>query len=323
MTQQETNIKKMIPRYEGTLRKHILRVPEVIRECSGIVIFGRRIKSLVFTTDVAIIRNINADAVIAVYPFTPQPIITQALLLAADIPVFAGVGGGLTTGRRVTMLAGYAEVQGATAVVMNAPTSNEILAEVAKVVDMLEYVGLGGQHLNRYPHEFSGGQRQRIGIARALVLEPEFIMCDEPVSALDVSVRAQVLNLMRRIQAERGLTYLFISHDLSVVRHISDRIGVMYLGRLVEVTSKDELYRRPLHPYTKALLSAIPIPDPEVKRERVLLKGDVSSAYDPPTGCRFAARCPYATDRCRSETPALRELAPGHQAACVRAEELA
>ena len=193
----------------------------------------------------------------------------------------------------------------------------------AKVVDMLEYVGLGGQHLNRYPHEFSGGQRQRIGIARALVLEPEFIMCDEPVSALDVSVRAQVLNLMRRIQAERGLTYLFISHDLSVVRHISDRIGVMYLGRLVEVTSKDELYRRPLHPYTKALLSAIPIPDPEVKRERVLLKGDVSSAYDPPTGCRFAARCPYATDRCRSETPALRELAPGHQAACVRAEELA
>lgn len=194
---------------------------------------------------------------------------------------------------------------------------------VAKVVDMLEYVGLGGQHLNRYPHEFSGGQRQRIGIARALVLEPEFIMCDEPVSALDVSVRAQVLNLMRRIQAERGLTYLFISHDLSVVRHISDRIGVMYLGRLVEVTGKDELYRRPLHPYTKALLSAIPIPDPEVKRERVLLKGDVSSAYDPPAGCRFAARCPYATDRCRNETPALRELAPGHQAACVRAEELA
>lgn len=194
---------------------------------------------------------------------------------------------------------------------------------VAKVVDMLEYVGLGGQHLNRYPHEFSGGQRQRIGIARALVLEPEFIMCDEPVSALDVSVRAQVLNLMRRIQAERGLTYLFISHDLSVVRHISDRIGVMYLGRLVEVTGKDELYRRPLHPYTKALLSAIPIPDPEVKRKRVLLKGDVSSAYDPPAGCRFAARCPYATDRCRNETPALRELAPGHQAACVRAEELA
>ena len=194
---------------------------------------------------------------------------------------------------------------------------------VAKVVDMLEYVGLGGQHLNRYPHEYSGGQRQRIGIARALVLEPEFIMCDEPVSALDVSVRAQVLNLMGRIQAERGLTYLFISHDLSVVRHISDRIGVMYLGRLVEVAGKDELYRRPLHPYTKALLSAIPIPDPEVKRERVLLKGDVSSAYDPPAGCRFAARCPYATDRCRNETPALRELAPGHQAACVRAEELA
>ena len=194
---------------------------------------------------------------------------------------------------------------------------------VAKVVDMLEYVGLGGQHLNRYPHEFSGGQRQRIGIARALVLEPEFIMCDEPVSALDVSGRAQVLSLLRLIRAERGLTYLFISHDLSVVRHISDRIGVMYLGRLVEVTGKDELYRRPLHPYTKALLSAIPIPDPEVKRERVLLKGDVSSAYDPPAGCRFAARCPYATDRCRIETPALRELAPGHQAACVRAEELA
>ena len=190
-----------------------------------------------------------------------------------------------------------------------------------KVVSTLEYVGLGSQHLNRYPHEFSGGQRQRIGIARALILEPEFIMCDEPVSALDVSVRSQVLNLMRSIQREKGLTYLFISHDLSVVRHISDRIGVMYLGRLVEVADKDALYKEPLHPYTRALLSAIPIPDPDVKRERILLKGDVTSAFDPPAGCRFAGRCPYATEQCRREAPALRELRPGHQVACIRAEE--
>ena len=191
-----------------------------------------------------------------------------------------------------------------------------------KVVSTLEYVGLGSQHLNRYPHEFSGGQRQRIGIARALILEPEFIMCDEPVSALDVSVRSQVLNLMRSIQREKGLTYLFISHDLSVVRHISDRIGVMYLGRLVEVADKDALYKEPLHPYTRALLSAIPIPDPDVKRERILLKGDVTSAFDPPAGCRFAGRCPYATEQCRREAPALMELRPGHQVACIRAEEL-
>ena len=191
-----------------------------------------------------------------------------------------------------------------------------------KVVSTLEYVGLGSQHLNRYPHEFSGGQRQRIGIARALILEPEFIMCDEPVSALDVSVRSQVLNLMRSIQREKGLTYLFISHDLSVVRHISDRIGVMYLGRLVEVADKDALYKEPLHPYTRALLSAIPIPDPDVKRERILLKGDVTSAFDPPAGCRFSGRCPYATEQCRREAPALRELRPGHQVACIRAEEL-
>ena len=191
-----------------------------------------------------------------------------------------------------------------------------------KVVSTLEYVGLGSQHLNRYPHEFSGGQRQRIGIARALILEPEFIMCDEPVSALDVSVRSQVLNLMRSIQREKGLTYLFISHDLSVVRHISDRIGVMYLGRLVEVADKDALYKEPLHPYTRALLSAIPIPDPDVKRERILLKGDVTSAFDPPAGCRFAGRGPYATEQCRREAPALMELRPGHQVACIRAEEL-
>ena len=191
-----------------------------------------------------------------------------------------------------------------------------------KVVSTLEYVGLGSQHLNRYPHEFSGGQRQRIGIARALILEPEFIMCDEPVSALDVSVRSQVLNLMRSIQREKGLTYLFISHDLSVVRHISDRIGVMYLGRLVEVADKDALYKEPLHLYTRALLSAIPIPDPDVKRERILLKGDVTSAFDPPAGCRFAGRCPYATEQCRREAPALMELRPGHQVACIRAEEL-
>ncbi len=185
-----------------------------------------------------------------------------------------------------------------------------------KVVAMLERVGLGAHHLRRYPHEFSGGQRQRIGIARALILEPEFVVCDEPVSALDVSVRAQVLNLMGSLQKNLGLTYLFISHDLSVVRHISDRVAVMYLGSIVEITGKDELYRNPLHPYTIALLSAIPIPDTRVRRVRTRLTGDVPSAYDMPTGCTFHPRCPHATQRCRNEIPALRVVQDGHQVAC-------
>lgn len=185
-----------------------------------------------------------------------------------------------------------------------------------KVMELIEYVGLSRQQMHRYPHEFSGGQRQRMMIARALILDPEFIVCDEPVSALDVSIRSQVLNLMQDIQKERQLTYLFISHDLSVVKHLSDRVAVMYLGKIVELADKEELFRAAGHPYTKALMSAIPIPDTEVKRERVILAGDVPSPLNPPRGCRFHTRCPYATKRCETEEPELRIIRPGHQAAC-------
>ena len=184
------------------------------------------------------------------------------------------------------------------------------------VISILNDVGLDKQYLNRFPHEFSGGQRQRIGIARALILNPEFVVCDEAVSALDVSVRAQVLNLMKKMQQKRNLTYLFISHDLSVVRHVSDRVAVMYLGSVVEIADKQDLYGAPLHPYTRALLSAIPIPDANRKRNRIILEGDVPSAYNPPSGCKFHTRCPYATDRCREEVPALRDMGDGHGVAC-------
>ena len=184
------------------------------------------------------------------------------------------------------------------------------------VISILNDVGLDKQYLNRFPHEFSGGQRQRIGIARALILNPEFVVCDEAVSALDVCVRAQVLNLMKKMQQKRNLTYLFISHDLSVVRHVSDRVAVMYLGSVVEIADKQDLYGAPLHPYTRALLSAIPIPDANRKRNRIILEGDVPSAYNPPSGCKFHTRCPYATDRCREEVPALRDMDGGHSVAC-------
>ena len=187
-----------------------------------------------------------------------------------------------------------------------------------KVIEMLNDVGLDKQYLNRFPHEFSGGQRQRIGIARALILNPEFVVCDEAVSALDVSVRAQVLNLMKEMQKKRNLTYLFISHDLSVVRHVSDRVAVMYLGSVVEIAGKHELYDSPVHPYTKALLSAIPIPDANRKRNRIILEGDVPSAYNPPAGCKFHTRCPYATEKCRTEVPQLRSVGEDHMVACHR-----
>ena len=187
-----------------------------------------------------------------------------------------------------------------------------------KIYEVIELVGLNKEHASRFPHEFSGGQRQRIGIARALAVEPEFIVCDEPISALDVSIQAQIVNLLIKLQNELGLTYLFIAHDLSMVKHISDRVGVMYLGNMVELTDSDELYKNPLHPYTQALLSAIPIPDPKLskEKERIHLEGEIPSPINPKPGCRFASRCKYAEDKCKKEMPELVEIKEGHFVAC-------
>ena len=187
-----------------------------------------------------------------------------------------------------------------------------------RVEHLMEQVGLNPLWVDRYPYEFSGGMRQRIGIARALAVDPKLLLCDEPISALDVSIQAQIVNLLMDLREQNGLTYLLISHDLSMVKHVSDRILVMYLGEVVEESGADELYAQPLHPYTKALISAIPIPDPKVERarQRIVIEGQVPSPVDPPAGCRFAGRCPRACDRCRESKPELRELAPGHRVAC-------
>ena len=189
-----------------------------------------------------------------------------------------------------------------------------------KVQDLMETVGLSRRFIKRYPHEFSGGQRQRIGIARALAVDPEFIVADEPISALDVSIQAQIMNLMERLQAEKNLTYLFISHDLRAVRHLSDRVAVMYLGKIVELAGGKEVYRDPLMPYTRALISAVPVPDPEIEatRERIILSGDVPSPINPPSGCHFHTRCPFMIDECKQIVPKLVEIKPAHRAACIR-----
>jgi len=209
------------------------------------------------------------------------------------------------------------EIIGEPLVVHNLSRGRELRERVEEI---MRIVGLNPYFASRYPHEFSGGQRQRIGIARALAVEPDFIVCDEPISALDVSIQAQIINLLEELQEEFDLTYLFIAHDLSVVRHISDRVAVMYLGKLVEVASRAEIYENPLHPYTKALLSAVPIPDPavEARRERILLTGDVPSAMRPPPGCNFHTRCPIAIDYCKQALPELREVGGNHLVACHR-----
>jgi oligopeptide transport system ATP-binding protein len=187
-----------------------------------------------------------------------------------------------------------------------------------KVRELLDLVGINAKMVNRYPHEFSGGQRQRIGIARALALNPDFVICDEPIASLDVSIQSQVVNLLKRLQRQLNLTYLFIAHDLSMVRHISDRVAVMYLGKIVELAERRELYTNPLHPYTQALISAVPIPDPdkEATRQRIILQGDLPSPANPPLGCNFNTRCPVAMERCFTEEPEYREAKPAHMVAC-------
>ncbi len=313
------NLKKYFPVRRGVLRRVVAHVKAVdgvsffIREGEtlglvgesgcGKTTAGRTILRLLDPTDGNILLRNNGKAVdiAKVSNRAIKPLRRQMQIIFQD--PYSSLNPRMTIG----------DIIGEPLVVHRVGTSAE---REARVKELLEAVGLNPQYVKRYPHEFSGGQRQRIGIARALALGPKLIICDEPVSALDVSIQAQVLNLLEDLQKEFGLTYLFIAHDLSVVRHISDRVAVMYLGKIVEMAETEELFRNPRHPYTEALLSAVPVPDPDYQRERIILKGDVPSPVNPPSGCYFHPRCPYAQPICKEQEPPFIDIGGEHFASC-------
>ncbi len=313
------NLKKYFPVRRGVLRRVVAHVKAVdgvsffIREGEtlglvgesgcGKTTAGRTILRLLDPTEGDILFHTNGEAVdiAKVSNRAMKPLRRQMQIIFQD--PYSSLNPRMTIG----------DIIGEPLVVHRVGTSAE---REARVKELLEAVGLNPQYVKRYPHEFSGGQRQRIGIARALALGPKLIICDEPVSALDVSIQAQVLNLLEDLQKEFGLTYLFIAHDLSVVRHISDRVAVMYLGKIVEMAETEELFRNPRHPYTEALLSAVPVPDPDYQRERIILKGDVPSPVNPPSGCYFHPRCPYVQPICKEQEPPFIDIGGEHFASC-------
>lgn len=319
------NLKKYFPVRRGVLRRVVAHVKAVdgvsffIREGEtlglvgesgcGKTTAGRTILRLIDPTDGNIIFHNNGQAVdIARISNRAMKSLRRQMQIIFQDP-YSSLNPRMTIG----------DIIGEPLVVHRVGTAAE---REARVKELLEAVGLNPQYMKRYPHEFSGGQRQRIGIARALALGPKLIICDEPVSALDVSIQAQVLNLLEDLQKEFGLTYLFIAHDLSVVRHISDRVAVMYLGKIVEMAETEELFRNPRHPYTEALLSAVPVPDPDYQRERIILKGDVPSPVNPPSGCYFHPRCPYVQPICREQEPPFGDIGGEHFTSCHFSQEL-